>query len=66
MKGPLARPMIPFGGPYACRPKVPGGFGATTCIKNRKEKICLHPDPFDPDEMNVRLADLAATYSPAS
>lgn len=48
MKGPLARPVIPFGGP-----------------KNRREKIVFHPD-LSGCEMNVRLADLAATYSPAS
>lgn len=46
MKGPLARPELPFGGPIV------------------KEKIPLHP--ISGCEFNVRLADLAATYSPAS
>lgn len=61
MKGPLARPMIPFGGPYACRPKrlavLEQRHASQTIVRRRFVSIRI---------LSIRMCDERALCRPGS
>jgi hypothetical protein len=63
MKGPLRAARDPLAGLYACCPKVLAFWGNDVHrTKCREDFTVIRLD----ESLNVRFADLAATYSPAS